>query len=205
MYARKVFERYLRPQEERLLFGAVARFADVLAQRDHAWMRLLRQTGIRVGSLAGLTIGDARLALRDKRLQLRKAITKGELGYSVPLNKKAQTALRDLLRIRREQGQGFVDEAPLIVSRKYGATQRGMSIRAFQDRMQHWRRIAGLPVEASPHWFRHTLAKRIVERSTAKDPRAIVQHALGHSNIISGAIYTFPDREDLENGLEEAS
>ena len=203
MYDRKVFERYLRPDEERQLFATVAQYADVLAQRDLAWMRLLRQTGIRVGSLAGLTVDDARQALREKRLQVRGEHSKGGRGYSVLLNKKALTALRDLLRIRREIGRPDFGEAPLVVSRKN--TGKGMSVRSFQDRMQHWRTAAGLSVEASPHWFRHTLAKRIVERSTAKDPRAIVQHALGHANIISGAVYTFPDREDLEQSMEEAS
>lgn len=219
MYERKVFERYLRPKEERQLFATVGNRADLLAQRDYAWLRLLRHTGIRVGSLAGLTVDDARLALaglksvkgkrfeelRGHRLRIRGAIAKGEHGYEMPLNKIALQALLDLLRIRRELGHAEIGDAPLVMSRKAGATGKGMSVRAFQDRMQHWRQAAGLTVECSPHWLRHTLAKRIVERSTSTDPRAIVQHALGHSNIISGAIYTFPDREDIEQSMEEAS
>ena len=205
MYERKVFERYLRPDEERRLFAAVGNRAELLAQRDYAWMRLLRQTGIRVGSLAGLTVDDVRQALREKRLQVRDEIAKKDRGYVVHLNKKAVQALRDLLRIRRELGHPEIGDAPLVMSRKAGATGKGMSVRAFQDRMQHWRQAAGLTVEASPHWWRHTLAKRLVERSTAKDPRTIVQHALGHASIVSGAVYTFPDRDDLQMAMEEAS
>ena len=219
MYERKVFERYLRPDEERQLFATVGNRADLLAQRDYAWMRLLRQTAIRVGSLAGLTVEDARLALgglksvqgkrfadlRGHRLRVRNDIAKKKRGYEVALNKAALQALLDLLRIRRELGHAEIGDAPLVMSRSARATGKGMSVRAFQDRMQHWREAAGLAVEASPHWFRHTLAKRIFERSTATDPRGAVQHALGHASIISGAVYTFPDRDELELTMEEAS
>lgn len=201
MHQRRVFERYLKETEERQLFQTLRQFADVQARRDHAWMRLLRQTGIRVGSLAGLTVHDAQLALATKRLVLRAESAKGGHGYDVPVNTKARAALKDLLKVRREQGHAPLPDAPLIMSRHH----RGMSIRSFQDRMRKWVRAAGLQVEASPHWFRHTLAKRIVQRSTASDPRAIVQHVLGHHSIMSTCVYTGPDREDEERAMEEAS
>ena len=201
MHQRHVFERYLRPDEERRLLRFIARVNDIYAARDHAWMRLLRQTGLRIGSLARLTVGEAQDALREHRLVVAADKAKGGRGYSVLLNRRAQQALRDLLRIRREMGHAPVPDQPLIMSRNH----RAMSVRSYQSRMRNWVIAAGLGVEASPHWFRHTLAKRIIERSTARDPRAIVQHALGHANIVSTAVYTWPDRDDIERAMEEAS
>ncbi len=210
MQQRRVFERYLRVEEERQLLRTVAQFGDPLAKRDHAWMRLLRHTGIRVCTLAGLDVSDARLAIKKKRLTVRAAINKGEQGYRVPMNKKALQAMRDLLRLRRELGHPEKHDMPLVMSRNWDAhVVRGrrpcLSIRSFQARMSMWVGRAGLDINASPHWWRHTLGKRIMKQSTAQDPRAIAQQALGHSNINNTMIYTMPDREDIELAMEEAS
>lgn len=197
MYQRAVFDRYLTVAEEKQLLATVASRAGVLAARDHAWMRLLRHTGIRVLSLARLTCFDARQALRENYLDI--APIKRNDGGKVYINKRARQALQDLLRIRREMGHAEQPDGALVMSRE-GA----MSVRSFQHRMQHWRDEAGLSVEASPHWWRHTLAKRIMRQSTADDPRGIVQRALLHSDISTSAIYTMPDREAYESALEEA-
>jgi site-specific recombinase XerC len=195
------FEKYFTVEEERRLLRAVAQYGDPYARRDHAWMRLLRHSGIRVGTLAGLTVLDAQRALRERRLELRREISKGGRGYAVPLNRKAREALRDLLRIRRELGHAPNPDAPLVMSRNH----RGMSVRSFQARGQHWAQLAGLPFSANPHRWRHTLGKRIQAQSTSPDPRGIAQRVLGHASINSTAIYTQPDREDLALAVEEAA
>lgn len=197
---RKVLERYLRPDEERLLFSTVAKFADVHARRDFAWMRLLRFSGIRLVTLSGLTVDDARCALRSGYLLVRPEINKGNNGYRVFVTKKCRTALGDLLRIRREVGFCEIADEPLILSRNH----RAMSPRNYQLRFEHWVKLSGLTVKATPHWLRHTLGKRIMQQSTATDPRGIVQQSLGHSSINSTAIYTAPDRDDIESAMEEA-
>lgn len=197
---RAVFERYLTEDEERQLLRYVARFNTPLARRDHAWMRLLRQTGIRVGSLSGLTVGAATAALHSGRLALSDEHAKGQRGYQVPANSEAQRALRDLLKVRRALGFAPVPSEALIVTHR-GA---GMSVRSFQARMAQWREESGLPVHASPHWWRHTLAKRVMKRSTAQDPLGIVQAALGQASRQSAAIYALPDREEIAAALEEA-
>lgn len=199
MYQRKVFERYLTVTEERQLFAAVGRFGDVYARRDHAWMRLLRQTGIRVGSLAALTVIDARAALKEGYLSIG-AIKQSSAG-KLYMNKKSRQALQDLLKIRREMGYAEDPDAALVMGREHA----GMSVRSFQHRMRHWCQVAGLSIEASPHWWRHTLGKRIMQASTSTDPRGIVQRALNHASINSSAVYTFPDRAEYEAAMEEVA
>lgn len=199
MHQRAVFDRYLTVAEERQLLSTISQFACVFARRDHAWMRLLRHTGIRVGSLARLTCFDARQALKEGYLHLRP-IKRSPAG-KIYLNKRAREALRDLLRLRREMGHAENPDAPLVMSREHA----GMSVRSFQHRMRHWVKAAGLNIEASPHWWRHTLGKRLMAQSTADDPRGIAQRALLHASIATSAIYTSPDRETYEASMEEAA
>lgn len=197
---RAVFERYLTEAEEKQLMQHVRQFADVLARRDAQWIELLRQTGIRVGSMAGITLGDAQAALRSKHLHLVDQYAKGHRGYEVPLNTRATACLKALVKIRADMGYGAHPEMPLVMSRNH----RGMSVRSYQARMAMWVADAGLPVAASPHWLRHTLAKRVMARSTARDPQAIVQVVLGQRCRDSTVIYTLPDREDIVDALELA-
>lgn len=204
---RKVFERYLREPEERQLFAAIKRQAgsgnlhQQLAMRDYAWMRLLRYTGIRIETMAGLNVADAKAALASKYLDLRPEITKGHGGGKVFCTVKALAALRTLLKVRRQMGYPDNDAEPLVYSRKH---QR-MAIRSYQQRMALWVKAAGLNVHASPHWWRHTLGKRLMKNSTATDKRGVVQGALNHTDINSTAIYTMPDRDDIEQAMEEVN
>ena len=197
----QTFYRYLTSAEERALFSHVKQFACVLARRDHAWMRLARNTGLRVGSMAGLTVIDARQALASGYLQIRSEISKRKQAHSVHLNKAGKAAMRDLLKIRREMGHAEADDAPLIVSRNH----RALSVRSFQARMKKWVESAGLPVHATPHWWRHTLAMRLMRNSTAADPRGVVQGALGHRDINSTSVYTRPSREDVALAMDEVA
>lgn len=195
----EAFDRYLTPEEERRLLRAVARVKDLWAERDHAWMRLILNTGIRVGALSRLTVGDAREALADKRLALRAEIQKGKRAHGVFLNRDAEKALRDLLRIRKAMGHhNEALEAPLVMGRKH----QGLSPRSYQERLTLWAREAGLPAAVSPHWLRHTVAKRIMATTTHSNPLGVVQKALGHRSISSTGVYTQPDKEAVRQAME---
>lgn len=195
---RKIMDRFLTPAEEKRLFQTVSQNNTLEAQRDFGWMLLLRATGIRVGALSGLTVADARTALADRHLTIRPEINKGKASYKIFLGKNADKALRLLLKIRRAMGHPEQYDAPLILSRESNA----MSIRAFQQRCKKWAELAGV-TNVSPHWFRHTLAMRIMQDSTAQDPRGVVMASLGHKNINSTAIYTQPDKLTLQRIMQE--
>lgn len=197
--SRRVFERYLTEKDEKQLFSHIAKLNCPYARRDLAWMQLARHTGVRVGVLRQLTVSDARSAMATKALQVRAEINKGDRGYTAYLNKPAIKALRSLLSVRRELGYAEIGDDILIMSRNH----RGMSERSFQSRMSYWCAEAGLQVQASPHWLRHTTAKRIISQSTAREPLRIVQQALGHSCMASTAIYTMPDKEEIARAMEE--
>jgi site-specific recombinase XerD len=193
------FDRYLTPEEERRLLRTVGRVKDLYAERDHGWIRLMLNTGIRVGAASRLTVGDAREALASKRLPLRAEIQKGKRRHSVALNREAEKALRDLLKIRKAMGHHNEDlGAPLVMGRKHKA----LSPRSYQERLTLWAEAAGLPRALSPHWLRHTVAKRILATTTHHNPLGVVQKALGHQSISSTGVYTAPDKEAVREAME---
>lgn len=200
MYQRQVFERYFTETEERQLMACVRGCAGDLARRDAAWIGLLRQTGIRVTPLAKLTVGDARQALGKGQLIVRGSTNKRGQEHRIPLNRKAIEALGTLLKVRAAFTTEHDFAAPLIVSREHKA----LSVRALQQRMGLWCTRAGL-ADGSPHWMRHTLAKRLLARSTAHNPLSIVAGVLGHSSLNSTNCYTQPDKEEIAQAMEAAA
>lgn len=197
---RAVFKRYLTSREEKQLLAHVAKHAGLYARRDHAWMRVLRCSGFRLGSLRHMTVADAREALRTRRLRAAAEHAKRGRGYDVPVTSKLELALRDALSVRRAMRLPEDDAAPLFCSR----LGQAMAERTYEQRMQMWRKSSGLAVPASPHWWRHTYGKRVMAASEHRDPQQVVQALLGHASRQSTEVYTLPDREDLERDAEAA-
>jgi len=196
-----MFDRYFTEQEEKQLFKTVSSFKDILARRDDALMRLLRSTGIRVGSLVRLTVGDARQALQSDYLHYtgKGSQGKGPKAGKVLVTKKARQALIDLLSIRKKQGHPDLQDAQLIMSRE----NRGITIRQIENRVRFWANAAGIEGNVSPHWFRHTVGKRIMKNSSARDPRGVAKSVLNHSSFNSTSIYTEADKEEVERTMRE--
>lgn len=191
------FEKYFTRDEERRIFATVRKYvADILARRDLYVMLVMRQSGGRVGSISGLNVIDAQNALTDHHLWFRRA--KGGRHYKVYANRVCRRALRELLRIRQAQGyRNDKPNAPLIMSRN----RNRISVRSLQARVKAWSLAAGV-FHGTPHVFRHTLGKRLVESSESREPLRIVQKALGHRNINTTTIYTAPDRDAVREAME---
>lgn len=191
-----VFGRFLTLAEQRTLLGLLKQQADPMAKRDGAVIRLLIGSGLRIGECLATSIEDALNALQSNYLFIPKANRKGEAcDLSVFLTRSVRAALIDLLTLR----EGAERDEALIVSRK--SQGKPMTVRAFEMRVAHWARLAGLPDGVSPHWFRHTHAKNIIRDSEAADPLRIAQLALGHTSRRTTEIYTRPDREEMAEAL----
>lgn len=200
----EVFEKFLTETEEARLMKCVAAASGWQARRDACALRLMRSTGLRVGTLVGLTVADAREGISTGRLVLRDSICKRGKGYPVQVTEKTRAALRGLLTIRKDLGLGWPPDAPLLVSRTTATGGQGMSVRAVQMRVRYWADRAGLAPGITPHWLRHTLGQRLMRNSTAQNPLLIVNRALGHGCLDSTLIYTRPTREDVRLALLES-
>lgn len=195
------FDRYLTRTESNRLLATLRKRRGKIARRDSCWIRVGMYAGFRVGSIAGLTVGDARRALTSGALRARAEHAKRGRAYDAAVSSGLRRALREALAVRRAMGYPLDDDdAPLFLSREGGA----LSIRSMQHQMKFWREQAGLAQPASPHWLRHTYAKRVMAGSTAADPQGVVQAALGHRSRNASVIYTLPDRAALAEAAEAA-
>ncbi len=198
-----MLERYLPEPEQRRLIAAAATTHDPYAQRDAAVMRALLYSGCRVGEFSLIDIHAAEHAINSRRLVLPAEHRKGGKRDHAPLATDALIeAIKDLLRIRQTiTGVATATLAgtdPLVVNR-YG---KRLSVRSFQKRIKYWAIKAGVNGKCSPHWLRHSRAHNIMRKSSAQDPRGIVQRELGHVSIASTTIYTVPAEHEVRAALE---
>jgi site-specific recombinase XerC len=199
-------DRYLTEDEQARLLGILKTAAgrDTLGRRDDAAVRALIHSGLRIGEFLRITVIDALAALRGDYLFIprehRKGFGKGTArDHEVYVTAPLRRAVEDLLKVRAELfPEGCREDAPLIV----GRNGEVMTVRNFQLRYKEHARTAGI-ARSSPHWLRHTRGQNIMRRSTAADPRGIVQRALGHVSIASTGVYTATPREAVEAGLRE--
>jgi integrase/recombinase XerC len=197
----------LKPRQvERLLAGPDP--ADPVGLRDRAILELLYATGIRVGELCGLRLGDVDLAA-DTVL----VFGKGAKQRVVPFGEPARAALLDYLVNGRaamlpddarpataaptRRRAGRVDREALFFNRR----RRPMTQRDVRGMLERYRVAAGVPAGTSPHTLRHSYATHLLEGGA--DLRA-VQELLGHVALTTTQTYTHVSNERLRRVYEQA-
>jgi site-specific recombinase XerD len=209
----------LKPgQVDRLLAGPKP--VDPVGLRDRAILELLYATGIRVGELCGLRLGDVDLAADTVRV-----LGKGAKQRVVPFGEPARAALLEyLVKGRaamipapdRPAGRGS-GAGPRTGSAATGASggehgadrealffnRRGkpMTQRDVRGMLERYRVAAGAPAGTSPHTLRHSYATHLLEGGA--DLRA-VQELLGHVALTTTQTYTHVSNERLRRVYEQA-
>jgi tyrosine recombinase XerC len=181
-------------QVDRLLAGPQP--ADPVGLRDRAVLELLYATGIRVGELCGLRLGDVDLAADTVRV-----LGKGAKQRVVPFGEPARAALLDYLAGGRSamlpEAEAQVDREALFFNRR----RRPMTQRDVRGMLERYRVAAGAPVGTSPHTLRHSFATHLLEGGA--DLRA-VQELLGHVALTTTQTYTHVSNERLRRVYEQA-
>src|SRR5829696_6735389 len=197
----------LKPRQvDRLLAGPDP--VDPVGLRDRAILELLYATGIRVGELCGLRLGDVDLAA-DTVLVLGK----GAKQRIVPFGEPARAALLEYLingRVAMLPGtdrpassnpaserDDTADREALFFNRR----RRPMTQRDVRAMLERYRAAAGAPVGTSPHTLRHSYATHLLEGGA--DLRA-VQELLGHVALTTTQTYTHVSNERLRRVYEQA-
>ena len=189
-------------QVDRLLAGP--RPVDPIGLRDRAVLELLYATGIRVGELCGLRLGDVDLAADTVRV-----LGKGAKQRVVPFGEPARAALLDYLaggrspmlpevpRLAEREAEAPVDREALFFNRR----RRPMTPRDVRGMLERYRVAAGAPAGTSPHTLRHSFATHLLEGGA--DLRA-VQELLGHVALTTTQTYTHVSNERLRRVYEQA-
>ena len=148
-------------------------------QRDHAMLRLLSATGMRVGELVMVDVDDVDFGAGQVRV-----IGRGNRERSLPLDQATLASIRAYL----DQARPFLTrnaqgETALVVN------QRGQRLtrQGFWLIMKGLVREAGLPAIMTPHMLRHSFAThQIVEGLELEELRKL----LGHASIATTQVYT---------------
>jgi len=151
-------------------------------QRDRAILEMLFSTGLRVSEMVGLNRDDIDLKTREFGVT-----GKGGRRRVVFVSKEAVEYLERYMKSRVDKYK------PLFIrlggKREVGLTDEKMRLtaRSVQRLVKKYVRLAKLPVEATPHTLRHSMATDLLRAGA--DLRS-VQEILGHKNIATTQIYT---------------
>ncbi|WP_062313037.1 tyrosine-type recombinase/integrase [Demequina rhizosphaerae] len=157
---------------------------DPVHLRDWAAVEMLYATGMRVGELAGVDLGDLDLGER-----LVRVVGKGDKERVVPFGVPAAVATTTWL----ERGR------PALVSEATGSAlllgRRGQRVdqRQVREAVHELCRLAGVD-EVAPHALRHTAATHLL--TGGSDLRS-VQEVLGHASLATTQRYTHVSAERL--------
>lgn len=157
---------------------------DALHLRDWAAAELLYATGMRVGELAGVDIGDVDLAER-----LVRVVGKGSKERVIPFGVPAAEAVARWLHDGRPAVvRPHTDAALLLGRRGHRADQRQI-----RDAIHALCRAAGI-ADIAPHALRHSAATHLL--TGGSDLRS-VQEVLGHASLTTTQRYTHVSAERL--------
>ncbi len=193
-----------RGQAERLLAGAQQDVEAVetrpeygpddlaAALRDRALLELLYATGVRVGELTGLDLGDLDHARRTLRV-----VGKGDKERVVPFGVPAARAVTAWLEEGRPVLAGDGAGQAVFLGR------RGRRVDPRQVREVVHRGVAGVDgaPQIGPHGLRHSAATHLLDGGA--DLRS-VQELLGHATLSTTQIYTHVSVERLRAGHRQA-
>ena len=157
--------------------------------RDRAMLELLYATGIRVGELTGLNLGDVDLARG-----LAHVTGKGNKQRVVPFGDEAGAAVSEWLEFGRAELAG--DTQAMFVGSRGGRIDQRQVRRIVERAGQR----AGIE-NVSPHTLRHTTATHMLEGGA--DLR-VVQEMLGHTSLQTTQIYTHVSAQRLKRVYDQA-
>ena len=191
--------RALERKEQLALLRAVRRSENL---RDLAIITMLLHTGIRVGELCNLRVSDIIISTNSNMITVREG--KGTKRRNIPLNSTAISILKDYLQSFDNSEEityiaGSTPERQRFLF--YGQKRMPLTDRGVRYIIQKYAYQAKID-NLSPHVFRHTCAKNLIDAGQSIDR---VARILGHSNVNTTSIYTMPTERDLHITMESIS
>lgn len=150
--------------------------------RDRAILELLFSTGLRVSEMVALNRDQIDLKTREFGI-----IGKGGHARIVFISNEAATYIDRYLKSRTDKVRPLFINFLKRNSIVYNENKSRLTSRAVQYLVKKYTRQAKLPVDATPHTLRHSMATDLLRAGA--DLRS-VQELLGHANIATTQIYT---------------
>lgn len=157
--------------------------------RDMVLLSVMYDTGARVQEIADLRIRDVRL---DSPPQVRLT-GKGRKTRVVPLMPSTAELLGEYFERNRLRERPLSD-SPLFTNRQgHPYTRSGIAC------MLRKYATATLPIQVSPHTFRHSKAMHMLQSGV---PLIIIRDFLGHADIKTSEVYARVDMDAKRKALE---
>jgi integrase len=161
---------------------------------------VLYDTGMRVGEALGLRHEDVAAAEREitvaPRVNANGARAKSGTARTIPVSPELIRLYADYLH-----GEyGDIDSDYVFVNLFAAPRGQAWSYPAVYDLVTRLRAKTG--IDFDPHWFRHSVATRMLRDGV---PVEVVSKVLGHSSVaITSAVYGHLTAEDARAALEKA-
>lgn len=170
-------------EKETLLAALTGRYR----WRDRAMVQLGVYSGLRLGSVLALSVGDVFDGKRfHPRLRIARRMLKNRReGLDLPFHPTAKFAIGRWLVILRRRGVKLNPHTPVFLSREGGG--KALSRRRAQEIIQDAARKAGLPAGISTHSWRKTFAGKIYELGGHNI--LLVSKALNHRQLSTSIHY----------------
>lgn len=165
-----------------------------MGMRDALILEMLYGTGVRVSELVGLNVTD--IDLRGERILVRG---KGKKERIIPISPQVTDMIKQYYKAMPgilAEGREIVDDAFII--NRLGSRMTDRTVRRV---VEEYLIKAGMPLEYSPHSFRHTFATHLLEGGA--DLRSI-QELLGHESLSTTQKYTNMDLASLLKVYDES-
>jgi tyrosine recombinase XerC len=159
---------------------------------DRAVMELFYSTGMRLGELVNLNLGDV-----DWNQQVVKVHGKGNKERLIPFGERAKLAMDYYLKKRGKTAVQATANSPLFTNRK----GRRIAPRTIQRHISKYFKKLATDRSYGPHILRHSFASHLLDRGA--DIRA-VKEFLGHSSLSSTQIYTHIQPEKMKKIYQQA-
>ena len=158
-----------------------------MGMRDALILELLYGTGVRVSELVGLD--RSMVDLQGMRILV---LGKGKKERIVPLAPEIVSLIKDYYKVMYDiVSEGRMVESDALIINRLGSRMTDRTIRRV---VEAYLKKAGLPLDYSPHSFRHTFATHLLEGGA--DLRSI-QELLGHESLATTQKYTHSDLASL--------
>ena len=155
---------------------------------------------MRVSELCNLRISD--ISFYDNRDMVKIRKGKGVKQRDIPLNSTVVKVIKDYLKSLEEKAVVQMTSAtPGERHLFYGQKRMPLTDRGVRYIIQKYAYSAKIE-HVSPHVFRHTCAKNLID---AGQPIDRVAKILGHSSVNTTSIYTMPTERDLHKTMESIS
>jgi site-specific recombinase XerC len=181
----------LTNEEQQALLGAT-----VPHPRDHAIFSVALGTGLRLGELVGLNVGDVFLPDGEPRtrVRVRAEIAKRGRAGDVFMPDALAPKLRRFWHNKVTRGESLDAAAPLFCA----LSRRRISTRRVQILFHQWQRRAGFDRSYSFHCLRHTSVTAVYR--TSRD-LFLAQRFARHSSPLTTVIYTHPSDDELRSQI----